>query len=57
MSDYQNQYDLIRKFYSELDVAAGSEHSKVIHKYVNEDYLWRGFHPFHEMYSGDEVIH
>ena len=57
MSDYQNQKELIRKYYSELDVAAGSEHSKVIHKYVDEDYLWRGFHPFHEMHSGDEVIH
>ena len=57
MSDYQNEKELIRKYYSELDVAAGSEHSKVIHKYVDEDYLWRGFHPFHEMYSGDEVVH
>ena len=40
--------DLVQAFYTELDTARGAKVTEVMERYVAPDYLWRGFHPFHE---------
>ena len=56
MNNYQSEKQLILKYYSELDSAVGDDHYKIVNKYVAKNYLWRGFHPFNEKHSTQELV-
>ena len=55
MSEFQASKSLVRRYYEELDAADGDEINGVIAKYVSDDYLWRGMHPFYEQHTADDV--
>lgn len=55
MSDFQNNKDLVRRYYEELDAAQGDDINRVIGQYTADNYLWRGMHPFYEQHSADDV--
>ena len=55
MTNFQNQKSLVRAYYDALDKAQGDDHLSVMERFVASDYLWRGFHPFHEKTSGAAV--
>lgn len=46
---------LVRDYYSQLDSASADELKAVQDRFIASDYLWRGFHPFDEIHSPDEV--
>ncbi len=56
MNNYQSEKKLILKYYSELDSAVGDDHYKIMDKYIAKNYLWRGFHPFNEKHSTQELV-
>ena len=53
--DFQAEKRLVRDFYAALDAAEGDALVSFMDRYVASDYLWRGFHPFHEQTSGRAV--
>ncbi|HCQ66084.1 MAG TPA: polyketide cyclase [Rhodobacteraceae bacterium] len=55
MTDFQNEKELIRGFYSALDTAGPTDIPAVMARYVAPDALWRGFHPFNEL-TGPEAV-
>ncbi|MFK8034312.1 MAG: ester cyclase [Hyphomicrobiales bacterium] len=54
MSNFQSQKSVVRAYYKELD-ASSPDFTTVISRYTPETYLWRGFHPFDELHSAEEV--
>jgi hypothetical protein len=54
MTDFQAAKALVRAFHEDLDAARGRE-TEVLQRYMTPDYLWRGFHPFHEL-TGAEAV-
>ena len=55
MSDFQKNKVLVLNFFEELDMAHENGINQVLGKYTNEDYLFRGMHPFYELYGSDAV--
>lgn len=53
--DYQNEKQLVRNFYADLDAAEGAALPEVMKLYCAEDLLWRGFHPFDEIMGAAHV--
>jgi hypothetical protein len=47
---------LILEYYSELDGATGDDLFKIMDKYMATNYLWRGFYPFNEKHSTQELV-
>ena len=56
MNNYQSQKELVLNYYREIDKAVGDEHFKIADKYISQDYLWRGFHPFNEKQSSLDLV-
>lgn len=54
MTNFQPEKALVRDYYAALD-AADADLPAVMNEYVAKNYLWRGFHPFHEQTSGADV--
>ncbi|MBG6142655.1 putative ester cyclase [Labrenzia sp. EL_142] len=54
--DFQSEKQLVRDFYVALDAAPENELVAVMDRFVGTDYLWRGYHPFHEQSSGKAVV-
>ena len=48
MPDFQKNKALVLNFNEELDMAYENEINQVLCKYTNEDYHFRGMHPFYE---------
>ena len=55
MPDFQKNKALVLNFYEELDMAYENEINQVLCKYTNEDYHFRGMHPFYEQQGCDAV--
>lgn len=50
MVDFQTEKAIVRKFYARLD-EQDADIGAVLQAATGADYLWRGFHPFHEITS------
>ena len=55
ISDFQENKALVLKLYQELDKANGNDIHQILGKYTNEDYFFRGMHPFYELYGSGAV--
>ena len=55
ISNFQKNKGLVLKLYQELDQAQGNHINQVLGKYTNKDYLFRGMHPFYELYGSDSA--
>ncbi len=55
MSSYQVEKQLVLNYYKELDSAAENNLSKVMERYLDDYYIWRGFHPFNEQSNAKAV--
>lgn len=55
MTYFQTEKNLVRSYYAALDGADSSAIAEVINNYIAPEYLWRGYHPFHELRSGSDV--
>jgi ketosteroid isomerase-like protein len=53
--NFQTEKQLIRDYYAQLDKAADPDISAILESFTSSDYLWRGFHPFHEITSARTV--
>lgn len=52
---FQSEKQVVRDYYAALDAADAQGVDAVQSKYLAPSYLWRGFHPFHEMQDRVEV--
>ena len=48
MNDFQAEKKLVLEYYAALDQAEGPAITEVLQRYLDEPYIWRGFHPFNE---------
>ena len=55
MSGYQVEKQLVLNYYQELDTASIKNITMVMERYLDENYIWRGFHPFNEQSSAKAV--
>ena len=55
MSSYQVEKQLVLNYYKELDSTSENNISKVMERYLDDHYIWRGFHPFNEQSSAKAV--
>ncbi|MCK0125953.1 ester cyclase [Gelidibacter sp. F2691] len=55
-SDFQAAKQLVRDYYAQLDAASSDDMKAVQDRFIASDYLWRGFHPFHEINDSIEVV-
>ena len=55
MNNFQKEKKIVLDYYKSLDTAQGDDITKVLKKYISEDYIWRGFHPFNEITDTKEV--
>ena len=55
MGEFQDNKQLVRKYYEELDAATDNDINRVLGHYTSDDYLWRGMHPFYEQRGADDV--
>ena len=55
MNNFQKEKKIVLDYYKSLDTAQGDDIKKVLKKYISEDYIWRGFHPFNEITDTKEV--
>ena len=46
-TDFQAEKALVRAFYADLDEADKNDVVTVLERYLSDDCLWRGMHPFH----------
>jgi hypothetical protein len=46
VKNFQASKSLVLNFYHDLDGASGNEIDRVLERYTNLDYHWRGMHPF-----------
>jgi len=49
MADFQGEKNLVRSFYSALDMARAGEAAAAIAPFLAQDCLWRAYHPFGEL--------
>lgn len=54
-AELQKSKAAVRAFHDELDAAEGESVAEVMARHTAPDYLWRGFHPFHERIGGAAV--
>jgi len=54
-SNFQKEKQLILDYYRELDSAEHGDVSTVLENFISKEYVWRGFHPFNELSSSQEV--
>jgi predicted ester cyclase len=54
-NDIQVAKSVVRDFYSHLDSAEPETLDSVMQAHTSENYLWRGYHPFHEQTSASQV--
>jgi hypothetical protein len=54
-NDIQAAKSVVRDFYSHLDSAEPETLDSVMQAHTCENYLWRGYHPFHEQTSASQV--
>jgi len=52
---FQLEKQLVRDYYVRLDGATADELNLVQNQFIAPNYLWRGFHPFHEIRSAEAV--
>lgn len=53
--DFQTEKQLVLDFYAALDSAPAGGVAQAMAGFVAPDYLWRGYHPFHEQ-TGAEAV-
>ncbi|MCI2401123.1 nuclear transport factor 2 family protein [Aliiroseovarius subalbicans] len=53
---FQDEKKLVRDYYARLDAASPDGMKSAQAQYVATDYLWRGFHPFHEIRCAEGVV-
>lgn len=53
--NFQSEKQLVRDFYAALDASEGDAMLDVMERYIASDFIWRGYHPFHEQTSGQAV--
>ncbi len=51
----QDAKAVVRAFYEALDTARPEETANVMARHTTPEFLWRGFHPFHQMQDAREV--
>lgn len=56
MSDYQNNKQLIRAYYQELEKASSKSIERVLRSYCTNDYTWYGVYPFNEQNDPGGVV-
>jgi predicted ester cyclase len=54
-NDIQAAKSVVRDFYSHLDSAEPETLDSVMQAHTSENYLWCGYHPFHEQTSASQV--
>ena len=54
-TDFTKEKQLVRDFYAGLDSADETEIPAVLETFTSTEYLWRGFHPFNEITSANDV--
>jgi len=54
-NNFQKEKNLVLDYYKALDKAEGNDISNVLKNNTNENYIWRGFHPFNELSGVEEV--
>ena len=54
-NNFQKEKNLVLDYYKALDKAEGNDISNVLKNNTNENYIWRGFHPFNELSGAEEV--
>ena len=55
MSGYQVEKQLVLNYYQELDSSSKNNITMVMERYLDANYIWRGFHPFNEQSSANAV--
>ena len=58
MSDifFQAEKQLVRDYYAQLDAASVDDMKAAQERFIAPKYLWRGFHPFHEIRDPQNVV-
>jgi len=55
MINFQKNKELVLKYYKELDMSSLDGINQVLRKYTDENYHFRGMHPFYELAGSDSV--
>ena len=55
VSNFQAEKQLVRDYYLALDAADGDAITSVLDQHIAANYIWRGYHPFHEQHSASTV--
>ena len=53
--DFKDEKQLVRDYYARLDGANVADIPAVLEAFTTKEYLWRGYHPFHEIRTSVEV--
>ncbi|MEO1538529.1 MAG: nuclear transport factor 2 family protein [Pseudomonadota bacterium] len=48
MADFLKEKQLVRDYYAAIEASPVKDISSVLSRYLSEDHLWRGYHPFYE---------
>ena len=54
-TDFQSEKKTVLDYYAALEAAQGDDITKVLKEYTGTDWLWRGYHPFHEQIGAEAV--
>jgi hypothetical protein len=54
-SNFIIEKQLVKDFYARLDKACEADIPEILEAFTSPEYLWRGFHPFNEITSAQEV--
>lgn len=52
---FQAEKQVVRDYYAALDAAECAQIEEVMSRYIADEYIWRGYHPFHEQASANAV--
>ena len=55
MINFQKNKELVLNYYKELDMSSLDGINQVLRKYTDENYHFRGMHPFYELAGSDSV--
>jgi predicted ester cyclase len=53
--NYQREKQIVRSYYAELDDVKNHTASHVLKKYTGENYTWRGYYPFDNLKTAEDV--
>ena len=53
--DFQIEKRLVQEFYKSIEMSNPQNIPSVLKKYCSETLIWRGFHPFNEIYNSETV--